>query len=94
MVLDEAHTIKSTKSQISVAAAALIADYRWCLTGTPIQVTPLSFILNACNLTSFDIYSFFCARLACLMHMCDVYSCLCPFILVIFDLAQISRVVY
>ncbi|CAO2814655.1 unnamed protein product [Amaranthus hypochondriacus] len=37
VVLDEAHTIKSTKSQVSVAAAALIADYRWCLTGTPIQ---------------------------------------------------------
>lgn len=38
MVLDEAHTIKSTKSQISTAAAALVADRRWCLTGTPIQV--------------------------------------------------------
>ncbi|XP_061345365.1 DNA repair protein RAD5A [Gastrolobium bilobum] len=37
VVLDEAHTIKSTKSQISMAAAALIADQRWCLTGTPIQ---------------------------------------------------------
>lgn len=38
MVLDEAHTIKSSKSQISVAATALVADRRWCLTGTPIQV--------------------------------------------------------
>ncbi|MED6132923.1 DNA repair protein rad5a [Stylosanthes scabra] len=37
VVLDEAHTIKSSKSQISIAAAALIADNRWCLTGTPIQ---------------------------------------------------------
>ncbi|KAL6577425.1 DNA repair protein rad5a [Orobanche minor] len=37
VVLDEAHTIKSSKSQISVAAAALAADCRWCLTGTPIQ---------------------------------------------------------
>lgn len=37
VVLDEAHTIKSSKSQISAAAAALIADRRWCLTGTPIQ---------------------------------------------------------
>ncbi|CAK9150508.1 unnamed protein product [Ilex paraguariensis] len=37
VVLDEAHTIKSSKSQISTAAAALIADRRWCLTGTPIQ---------------------------------------------------------
>lgn len=38
MVLDEAHTIKSSKSQVSMAASALIADNRWCLTGTPIQV--------------------------------------------------------
>ncbi|XP_074312449.1 DNA repair protein RAD5A [Silene latifolia] len=37
VVLDEAHTIKSTKSQISLAANALTADRRWCLTGTPIQ---------------------------------------------------------
>lgn len=37
-MLDEAHTIKSPKSQISLAAAALTADRRWCLTGTPIQV--------------------------------------------------------
>ncbi|KAL1544086.1 DNA repair protein rad5a [Salvia divinorum] len=37
VVLDEAHTIKSPKSQISIAAAALAADRRWCLTGTPIQ---------------------------------------------------------
>lgn len=38
VVLDEAHTIKSSKSQVSMAACALAADRRWCLTGTPIQV--------------------------------------------------------
>ncbi|XP_073007051.1 DNA repair protein RAD5A isoform X1 [Typha latifolia] len=37
VVLDEAHNIKSAKSQISVAAAGLTADRRWCLSGTPIQ---------------------------------------------------------
>ncbi|CAN6251747.1 unnamed protein product [Urochloa humidicola] len=37
IVLDEAHMIKSSKSLISLAAAALTADRRWCLTGTPIQ---------------------------------------------------------
>ncbi|KAI9080161.1 hypothetical protein K1719_037839 [Acacia pycnantha] len=37
VVLDEAHTIKSSKSQISMAVSALVADRRWCLTGTPIQ---------------------------------------------------------
>lgn len=45
MVLDEAHTIKSSKSQVSMAASALIADNRWCLTGTPIQVYILSLTL-------------------------------------------------
>ncbi|KAH9317698.1 hypothetical protein KI387_019467, partial [Taxus chinensis] len=37
VVLDEAHSIKSPKSQSSHAAYALVADCRWCLTGTPIQ---------------------------------------------------------
>nr|CAB3446745.1 unnamed protein product [Digitaria exilis] len=37
VVLDEAHMIKSSKSLISLAASALTADRRWCLTGTPIQ---------------------------------------------------------
>ncbi|XP_042463169.1 DNA repair protein RAD5A-like [Zingiber officinale] len=37
VVLDEAHIIKSSKSQVSMAAASLTADRRWCLTGTPIQ---------------------------------------------------------
>lgn len=37
VVLDEAHTIKSPKSQVSMAAASLAAGRRWCLTGTPIQ---------------------------------------------------------
>ncbi|GLT82070.1 hypothetical protein SLE2022_004830 [Rubroshorea leprosula] len=37
VVLDEAHTIKSSRSQLSRAATALVADRRWCLTGTPIQ---------------------------------------------------------
>ncbi|WVZ75201.1 hypothetical protein U9M48_023282 [Paspalum notatum var. saurae] len=37
VVLDEAHMIKSSKSLVSLAASALTADRRWCLTGTPIQ---------------------------------------------------------
>ncbi|KAF2577281.1 hypothetical protein F2Q68_00000773 [Brassica cretica] len=39
IVLDEAHTIKNSKTQVSLAAAALVSDRRWCLTGTPIQNT-------------------------------------------------------
>ncbi|XP_023770523.2 DNA repair protein RAD5B isoform X1 [Lactuca sativa] len=37
VVLDEAHTIKSSKSQCAQAAFALSAYCRWCLTGTPLQ---------------------------------------------------------
>ncbi|KAK6929810.1 Helicase, C-terminal [Dillenia turbinata] len=37
VVLDEAHTIKSWRSQGAQAAFTLSAHCRWCLTGTPIQ---------------------------------------------------------
>lgn len=36
VVLDEGHTIRNHRSQASLAAAALKADSRWSLTGTPI----------------------------------------------------------
>ncbi|KAJ9547400.1 hypothetical protein OSB04_019943 [Centaurea solstitialis] len=37
VVLDEAHTIKSSRSQGAQAAFALSSYCRWCLTGTPLQ---------------------------------------------------------
>ncbi|BBG92463.1 Helicase protein with RING/U-box domain, partial [Prunus dulcis] len=37
VVLDEAHSIKSSKTQVAQAAFALSSHCRWCLTGTPIQ---------------------------------------------------------
>ncbi|CAD8127263.1 unnamed protein product [Paramecium sonneborni] len=37
VILDEAHNIKSKQSLQSKSANALEADYRWCLTGTPMQ---------------------------------------------------------
>ncbi|KAL5542194.1 hypothetical protein UlMin_009904 [Ulmus minor] len=37
VVLDEAHTIKSSKSQGARAAFTLSSHCRWCLTGTPLQ---------------------------------------------------------
>ncbi|CAK9318722.1 unnamed protein product [Citrullus colocynthis] len=37
VVLDEAHTIKSSKTQIAQAAFTLNSYCRWCLTGTPLQ---------------------------------------------------------
>ncbi|CAI0559180.1 unnamed protein product [Linum tenue] len=37
VVLDEAHAIKSPKSQGAQASFQLSSQYRWCLTGTPLQ---------------------------------------------------------
>lgn len=37
IILDEAHTIKNRNAKATQAACALNAQYRWCLTGTPLQ---------------------------------------------------------
>lgn len=37
IILDEAHTIKNRNAKATQAACALDAEYRWCLTGTPLQ---------------------------------------------------------
>lgn len=37
IILDEAHTIKNRNAKATQAASALDSEYRWCLTGTPMQ---------------------------------------------------------
>ncbi|PYH44113.1 putative SNF2 family helicase/ATPase [Aspergillus saccharolyticus JOP 1030-1] len=37
IVLDEAHTIKNRNAKATQSACALDAEYRWCLSGTPLQ---------------------------------------------------------
>jgi len=37
LILDEAHNIKSRETGVAKACFALSAEYRWCLSGTPVQ---------------------------------------------------------
>ena len=37
VILDEAHSIKSRTTSVAKACFALKADYKWCLSGTPVQ---------------------------------------------------------
>lgn len=53
VVLDEAHTIKSSKTQSAQAAFTLNSYCRWCLTGTPLQVHIANFFSSILLITSY-----------------------------------------
>lgn len=58
MILDEAHTIKGKGNFCSKGAYSLVADYRWCLTGTPIHncLDDLYSLINFLKVESFEDY--------------------------------------
>ncbi|KAH9474606.1 putative ATP-dependent helicase [Psilocybe cubensis] len=51
IILDEAHNIKNVKTKGAIACCELKGKYRWCLTGTPMQVLPsgLPNFANVCS---------------------------------------------
>ncbi|KAI0600873.1 hypothetical protein F4775DRAFT_543860, partial [Biscogniauxia sp. FL1348] len=55
VVLDEAHHIRNRESQVFEACCQVRAQYRWCLTGTPVQNSLEDFGALLCFL---DIYPF------------------------------------
>ncbi|KAH6991382.1 SNF2 family N-terminal domain-containing protein [Ilyonectria sp. MPI-CAGE-AT-0026] len=56
IVLDEAHMIRRQETTLHQAASQLSANYRWCLTGTPIQnhLEDLGSLLSFLRLSQFE----------------------------------------
>ncbi|KAJ2084017.1 hypothetical protein H4R24_000366 [Coemansia sp. RSA 988] len=59
IILDEAHVLKNRRAQKTMACSELVSQYRWCLTGTPIQnsindIYPLLRFLRIPNYCCFE----------------------------------------
>lgn len=78
IILDEAHSIKTRTTGIAKACFALQADYKWCLSGTPVQnrIGEFFSLLRFLEVRPFADY--FCKRCPCAIlhweldedHMC------------------------
>lgn len=65
VILDEAHSIKSRNTMTAKACFALKVDYRWCLTGTPLQnrIGEFFSLIRFLNIRPFA--SYFCKQCPC-----------------------------
>ena len=65
LILDEAHNIKSRTTSCAKACFALKADYKWCLSGTPVQnrIGEFFSLLRFLQIRPFACY--FCKKCPC-----------------------------
>ncbi|KAI1632818.1 DNA repair protein RAD16 [Biscogniauxia mediterranea] len=65
VILDEAHCIKTRTTMTAKACFALQVEYRWCLTGTPLQnrIGELFSLIRFLNIAPFA--SYFCKQCPC-----------------------------
>ncbi|ERS99379.1 hypothetical protein HMPREF1624_04579 [Sporothrix schenckii ATCC 58251] len=56
IILDEAHSIKNRNAKMTKACCAMPAEFRWCLTGTPMQnnLDELQSLVNFLRITPYD----------------------------------------
>ena len=65
LILDEAHSIKSRQTGVAKACFALKADYKWCLSGTPVQNRIGEFFSLLRFLEVAPFASYFCKTCTC-----------------------------
>ena len=65
LILDEAHNIKTRTTSVARACFALQADYKWCLSGTPVQNRIGEFFSLLRFLEIRPFASYFCKRCPC-----------------------------
>lgn len=65
LILDEAHNIKTRTTSVAKACFALKADFKWCLSGTPVQnrIGEFFSLLRFLQITPFA--SYFCKKCPC-----------------------------
>lgn len=65
LILDEAHNIKTRTTSVAKACFALKADFKWCLSGTPVQNRIGEFFSLLRFLQIKPFASYFCKKCSC-----------------------------